>query len=118
MFHDGHIDNGLVDIIETSGEGIQSPHEHFGVYDLPAVYNHPMPEYQPPARPEWFDIPIAGTPDPMTLEPVIESVSEPEITGYEPQPPDPELFNIFMQQAIDQLHANPYEPLDIHDIAG
>ena len=118
MFYDGRINNRLVDIIETSDAGIQAPHEHFSIYDLPAEYNHPMPEYEPPVRPEWFDIPIAGTPEPVMFEPVIESKSEPEMVSYKPQPPDSELINILMQQAIDQLLAKPYEPLDVHDSAG
>lgn len=118
MFYDGRINNRLVDIIEMSDAGIQAPHEHFSIYDLPAEYNHPMPEYEPPVRPEWFDIPIAGTPEPVMFEPVIESGPEPEIMGYEPQPLSQELFDILMQQSIDQLDAIPYELLDVYDSAG
>ena len=112
-----HIDNRLTDIVEMTGEGLQAPHDHFGFYDMPAMYMPPMPAYEPPPQPEGFDIPIAPTPQPIMHEPVVDFQPEPEMVTYEPQPMSQELHNLFMQEAVAQSHAGPLEPLDIHDIA-
>lgn len=116
MSIDGHIDDRFTGITGMTDSGIQASHEHFSIYDSPAVYNHQMPDYEPPDRQHWFDIPIAQTPQPVMHEPVIEPEPKPEIVSYEPQPPDQELFDILMKQTIAQLPASHYEPLDVHGI--
>ena len=110
-----YIDNRLNDIVEMTAEGLQAPHEHFGFYEMPAMYMPPMPAYEPPVQPNGFDMPIAPTPQPIMHEPVVEFQPEPEKVSYEPMSQD--LFNFFMQQATARANFGPLEPLDIHDIA-
>jgi hypothetical protein len=112
MSIDGCIGDRFTGITAMTDSGIQASHEHFSIYDSPAVYSHTLPDYEPPDRQQWFDVPIARTPQPVMHEPVIEPEPEPEMVSYEPQPPDSELIDILMQQTISRLHAGSYEPLD------
>jgi len=112
-----HIDNRLNDIVEMTGEGMQAPHEHFGFYDMPAMYMPPMPAYEPPVQPEGFDIPIAPTLQPIMHEPISELEPQPEMVSYAPDPISPEMFQALMQQASVEALSGPLEPLDVHDVA-
>jgi hypothetical protein len=112
-----HIDNRLNAIVEMTGEGMQAPHEHFGFYDMPAMYMPEMPAYDPPVQPEWFDMPIAPTPQPVMHEPVVELQPEPEMVSYTPDPISPEMFQALMQQVSAEALSGPLEPLDVHDVA-
>ena len=112
-----HIDNYLNDIVEMTGEGMQAPHEHFGFYDAPAMYMPEMPAYDPPVQPEWPDMSIALTQQPVMHEPIAEPEPQPEMVSYAPDPISPEMLQALMQQASAEALSGPLEPLDIHDIA-
>ena len=58
---------------------------------------------------DWFDIPVAQTPQAVMFEPETELRPEPEIVSYKPQPLDQELFDILMRQARDPFPAGTYE---------
>ena len=110
-----HIDNRLDDIVQMTCEGMQAPHEHSGFYEMPAQYMPQMPTYREPIQPEWFDIPIALTPQPMIHEPFSEPEPKPVEASYEPT--SQELFEHLMKQALEQMHAGIFEPLDIREMA-
>ena len=109
------IDNRPMDIVEMTQEGLQAPHEHFGFYDMPAMYMPEMPAYVEPIQPEWSDMPIASTPQHAMHEPVIEP--EPKAVDYNDCVMTQELFEFMMQQVIADSHADPVNPLDVHEVA-
>jgi len=107
----------LNDIVEMTGEGLQAQHVHSGFYDKGIKYMPEMPAYIEPIGPEWFDMPIALTPQLIMHEPFIAPEPEPEMVSYAPDPIPPEMFQSLMQQAcIEQLHG-PMEPLENHEVA-
>lgn len=109
------IDNHLDDIVQMTGEGMWAPQEHFSFYDMAATYIPEMPAYQPPIEPDWFNIPLALTPEPVMFEPAVQVQPEPEMVSYEPM--SQELFSALMQQAVERGNAVNEDYISIRDIA-
>ena len=94
--------------VEMTQECIQAPHEHFSVYENPAIYGHEMPDYIEPSPQAWFEGQIIQTPQQPHIEP--QQREEPQEVECKYEPMTQELFDLLVQQFIDKTHG-PMDPL-------
>jgi len=102
------IDNRPMNIVEMTQEGIQAPHEHFSVYERPAMYAPEMPAYIEPSHQAWFEGPMIQTPQQLHLE--VQQREEPQEVKHKYEPMTQEIFELLMQQFMDRTHG-PMDPV-------
>ena len=88
-------------LVEATKEGMQAPHEHVSVYDLPAHYQHQEPDYQQSGSSHDQYVDLGGTTPPLVFREArpLEIQSQPE--SYQGVPMEQAFFDQLMKVSMD-----------------